>query len=887
VPAYYDDGLVNGHAVAFLYAPTSCGSPTSCSGALTAGFANYGLVSPNPCGPWITSVTPTPPSLNYIESGIVDLSSCRNGFFKNVQAKRYWHGSYGYLSASGNSILTAACADMSKFYGPQLSPDRTKYLTQNWQYDYADGSPHGYLHWTANVSVDPNSGVKSGSRNINDGTVGGSAFQSTSAWAAYWTYAEVLDYFLSAPTGYTSVTFSGGTTWTYYTTQTVDGVATQVVAVIITWDGVGNFVRDTYGWIGASADTWGVLYHETAAVTNTDLACSMTSYEPALTNAYGAPGTATSHCWLSNPNPDSTPYNDAISLAKLWDLGDDLLYPFRLDSNYYLAPLVTRNEYQTAQAPTLGGFATPVWNWTTNSYPAQTYVDLNAAIYDGSILGAPLPAGYGWRVAGGEVFYNGIMDFRHANYQQCPAPASDWEINSYGLRTPHELPKNCPQWTADLDVINQTFPPGKCAIFTDAIYVQDWVEVADIWPSYNFARPAGADKFVYDETKPGGGNLVYQVVSGYVHGTGDTITHADFAGNALTAGALAVNYGDVWGGASVGGFYNITKTSDTTVLLGQKVFGLPTGWTSPSGDTAIAFGRLRWPNCPAILGRAAITMSGLTATFATAQPTFGMAPSGMEQVDVYDASMTLLVANATATRQTNSTFLLSTNYPTAAWVMIHGAANWYWDDAMPKGKALVLEFWFDYRAFGSPLTQPFSVYSGFSQTEVCAPFSPCSPRIVPLPDFPSNLALDYPYGSRWQACVVSHVNDPLWQPPHQPPAVFDPLLGETVPVLGWIEDDGTCANDDSTNKIYHYAQAPQVEPRLSLPSAGPSGTETAPALPTGISFGFLSPVNNSSGEVAYAPTGGTPSWAFHKALCDCVAGNGKFAIPYAAFTLFC
>jgi hypothetical protein len=483
--------------------------------------------------------------------------------------------------------------------------------------------------------------------------------------------------------------------------------------------------------------------------------------------------------------------------------------------------------------------------------------------------------------------------------------------------------------------------------------------------SYNFARPAGADRFIFDETTPAGVDKVFPYLSGYSAGTGDTIVLGnpailvvDVNGNSPGSSfddpgqlplAHPVDYietfgpggsptlptissGDVWGGQCVGGFYHVTRLTDSTVLLGAKVFNLPTGWTCPSGDETLAFGRLRFPDCPGILGRVAISAitnaspchltidaSPYLATNLTASP------ASSELVDLCAADMTVLASNVAVTRVGDTDYTVpnssSTAYATIAaakFIVVHGAPAYYWDDEMPKGHVLALEFGFDYRLkaetqrindlitacgnptahpefascdcspLGSMQTVPFSVYSSFTQTQLCVPWTQCGPRVAALADFPGSFPMDSQYGSRWQACVVSAVRDLLWQKPHVAMTPWtDPTTEETITTFAWSEDNGGCSPNTITPPVVYYAHAPMVEPLLYIPTAGLSGTEAAPALPAGAVVGFTSPVDHADSETLYAPgPGGWTPWGLHDALCSCV-GGGRFGGIYAAFTFEC
>jgi hypothetical protein len=297
--------------------------------------------------------------------------------------------------------------------------------------------------------------------------------------------------------------------------------------------------------------------------------------------------------------------------------------------------------------------------------------------------------------------------------------------------------------------------------------------------------------------------------------------------------------------------------------------------------------------------------------------------------------MTVLASNVEVTRVGDTDFTVpnsgSTAYATIAsakFVVVHGSPAYYWDDTMPKGHVLALEFSFDYRAkaeaqrikdliiacgdtgshpefivcdcspLGSIPTVPFSMYSAFTQTQLCVPWTQCGPRVAPMANFPAEFPMDSQYGSRWQACVVSAIRDLLWQKPHHPPTITDPVTETDSTKYAWLEDDGSCApnvtDETGATTIAYYAHAPMVEPFISLPGtdgwpgAGADGTEAAPTVPAGITVGFTSPVTNGDADTLYAPgPGGWTPWGLHDALCGCVGGSGRFSGTYAAFTFDC
>ena len=1025
VPAVHETTLVNGIPVHGLPSVLECGVTGSGHPAEWNG-TNFGD-SPGPHGPW-TLHLPLP-AQTFEQAGTVDLSTCRKRSFKNVQARRSWHGRYPFSYHAGQPNLRLACGG----YSPGLSFEPYTPGVEDLKYcslsvstvitvvsrdDEVPGAPAGTTARSSRtVSVDKTSGVISSSgsddygnwtdsggipRQLDDGGV-------VSLWLiglADWNFATAMGYFSAIITpgssSYDFVINSNGGSATINTGYS----AGQMVEEWSFSD--GSYYRALWGVL-AGGDPFHPVFVQTDVETMTMSPTSLSYSHTHTAGIFGHPVVESQTCAasLSGPNPSSYVYDDVRYLKSLWDLNDDILYPWRTDGNVGIAPLVTRNEVQhdvgiiantgyhvngTTLVTDFYGNAPGSVSTDPGQLPLadpQTYsetynqipwVDPNATLgCDGSILGAPLPAGYGWNADGTP---QGIFDFRHEVDDWCwpddfPEHAKFLDTFNYGARTPYYLPQNCSQWTSDFDALYAT--AGKFLFFNGRIsgssawtqidtplWIQDWKQAEDTWPSYNFARPAGADRFVFDETTPSWLDKVFQYLSGYSTGTGDTIILGnapilvvDLNGNSPLSsfddpGQLPLEDGvhhpvdyietwgpggsatlptigstEVWGGQSVGGFYHVTRLSDTSVLLGVKVFDVPTGWLCPSGDMDTAFGPLRFPDCPGILGRVAINSISLDvppfcflniesspylATKITASPSYS------EQVDFLEADGTVLVANQAVTRVNNSQFTVPNSGATAyaiiaeaKFIVVHGAAAYYWDDTTPKGNLLTAEFKFDYRLraetqrinemvatwpagypdcdcspLGSTQTVPFSEYSDFILTQTCVPFTQCGPRVPPMPAFPSSFPLDSQHGSRWQACVISAVYDLLWQKPHVPPGFIDPLTEVEVTTFAWAEDDGTGQTNTVAPTVAFFAHGPLVEPFLYMPTAGLSGTEAAPSLLAGMTIGFTSPATNSDSQTLGAPSpGGWVPWGLHQNLCGCVGAGGRFSGIYAAFTLDC
>jgi len=517
-----------------------------------------------------------------------------------------------------------------------------------------------------------------------------------------------------------------------------------------------------------------------------------------------------------------------------------------------------------------------------------------------------------------------------------------WGMNvvTFNSNSGCQLPLNATQWTNYFQSVNK--PQGAWIFYNDrrtdyfglgcvssegvsgagdsqALWACKYAESLEHWPSQNFAMPAGDAKFWFDE------DFVFCAVNASGSGEGSTWTLT----NPITGLAPddSTDFSGLWGGPVVGGFYNIAGYSAGTLTLGAKIYDAPSNWTSKSNsDEASCFGKLRWDTRPALLGRVAITsdIAGTTMTFAIAQPAFGMnASTHEEQIDLYSSEMILLAENVIAARISDTQFSIPSVQTSAAFATIHGAAKWYVNDSSPKGDYVLLEWLADFRTFGeftrlsaindcsgAPVTglptanagggpvTPGTQFAAFSQTPGCLPFAPCAPKVVCISpngetfangvtyDFPAEFVSDEQYGSKWWAFVQSTMTDLSWQRPHRP-CNIKPCAIWTMDTGSCSADtDGSCPGDDdyvpgeSEPPEYFFGHAPQVEARVAIPdNYGDAQNESTPSLPDGIQIGWLSPVDHSSGDVAYppeppgaeqdrgVPASAATAWDLHSAIC--------------------
>lgn len=635
-------------------------------------------------------------------------------------------------------------------------------------------------------------------------------------------------------------------------------------------------------------------------------------------------------------------------------------------------------------------FATGAYSVVSGSLPPGITLDPNTgAIYGtvGTITDPPVPWGVDIQVEGTPLYTGDIIgapmslteikwnffDFGFVDVKGClwtnpeteQTAFSSWNygfgmnVSTYNAQlTDGQLPVTSTHWPRNLETwyfgggaweaFNQQTTAG---IFgTDfhsgdgRVWGQKWAEILDMWPMQNFGRPAGADKFVYLERDADSPVVGITSLAGGSDPdfSGATFTAVDYLGNPKTINDPS----GVWGGPAVKGFYSIT-VAGSTVTLGAKVFDLPSNWASAVMDDEVCFGRLRFPTCPSLLGRAGITgdILGTTFEFDEGQPAFGMASAThQESVDLYDVNWAL-ISTQTATRVDDNHFTVPAASIGAVWAIIHGNPNpWYMNNSYPQGNFATLEWAWDWRTNryvtaltgvldcnGSQVSLPTAnnQFTSFTQTPHCLPFTPCSPRVVcfspngenfkngiTLP-FPGDFVFDTNYGSKWQAAVMGTMTDLLAQTPHQPLAGIDPfteLPFDDGSHIVLTQDDGTCHENttdfESGNLTLYYPHLPLVECILSAPGNYGMGQNETPNISAltaaGIIIGWLSPVDNTGVDVAYPPQYGngqyfigfnadaTPAstdtpWALHQRFCTAIGIDSmcRFKQIYAQDAIGC
>jgi len=551
----------------------------------------------------------------------------------------------------------------------------------------------------------------------------------------------------------------------------------------------------------------------------------------------------------------------------------------------------------------------------------------------GLILGMPMPTALldpnsYWYISGYNPPRNGtwenFFDFRAQVWRACTFTGDcgdgvdiyaygygEWLYDAIG-RTGAQLPHCATQWTNNLDAISKRpyawlvqaesqplvfeppIPPpgydGECnsidwhANRADALWAQKCCEIVELWPSQNFFRPAGNDRFAPDE------NAVYCID----HWVGDTAYFLSDPANIHTGDFVGVS-----NNGYVGVFPVSVDHAGLNISLGSQLYPLPTGFALPSGDTGTAMWKVRFPSAPPILGRdaiASLTPSGGNTIITLSSPEVNLMTG--DTIDIcsttitYDAkgnrvseTMAALQSAVAVNRTDDTHFTVGVAIGLlagAAYICSHSSSSssssslWYWDDNGRKGDFAALQWLYDYRTNaeasrlsgvtgcnghtppdgtpanawppGGPFTTPnggFTVCTplpatcsannslswtsdGF-QAQGSIRFTPCCYGVVAITpngeSWNNGVVIPFPanfnFDDRYGARWQAEIEQAMQDLLWQAPHTPCNLGSHDT----WNEDDGTCkcqtpCENSNGGLDIYYAHAPFVEARISLPGNG-------------------------------------------------------------------
>lgn len=377
----------------------------------------------------------------FTETGTIDLGAKRPIGFKNVQARKAWHGRFGFLNKD-KCLAVDPTAPSVKYRRVR----REATLSGNCWTFVPNTATHTYsLTVLREYEVDRDSGVvtERAWTETADPSVDCLDYADEMGWlksmarldyeCGHFTAADAdalatIAYYGGYPDG--EIVFEGLNTGLRVARSVSDTVLTYVVSYDSARD--DNVVKP---------DPYPITWEKTVTVT------------------------------LSQPYEASDVQDDIGSLLALWDLSDDAQYPWRTDNHQTIAPMVRRDEVSAAVSP--------------DRFEAQGWVDQNKD-YTGAVIGQPNAAGYrGWWQA---QHWNEVWN------------GEDWELDSFGAWVPSYLPQNATEWSTKNEAANVFWPGASTEYVLNGIcYAQKWAQVILPRQAYDYTRPNLRDRYLVDE----------------------------------------------------------------------------------------------------------------------------------------------------------------------------------------------------------------------------------------------------------------------------------------------------------------------------------------------------------------------------------------------------
>ena len=482
---------------------------------------------------------------------------------------------------------------------------------------------------------------------------------------------------------------------------------------------------------------------------------------------------------------------DAEELLGEWDLSDDAQYPWRTDAKTWLQPLVSRDA-----APT-----SPLLDWSMNADCEFR----NEVYYSGEIRGTPLPAGYGRH-----------FNFWHINW----IAASYFSIcsaceESYGAESPTEIPPTATQWT-DLFDGQAAFGPGAHLIqgfytgygdvapfiTSDVVYAQKWAETLEAWPSINFSRACGRDRYLFDETDVACGSI-----------TGTDLTLTEEPDTAFSAGDKV---------ATPDGVFEIVSGSGSAYVVSAKLYDTPV--------TCDGISKLRFPSARAICSTLAATAVQTSPGLITVTtPSKHWLKAGGSEQDTITFTGIGGLTTAACTVVDDTTFTVSgtlTTSPSTGTISQGATPEEIAFDTTCTTHNFIHSTWLRNRDV--PIATAAEAEYQLEPTSRHPTVLYCTPNGETFPHGQAfdwgDINADQCYGEEWHCTFTQAVPDPFWQADHYP------CGGSGT----WTEASQPCETLDAN----HYAYPPLVEPRLVKPAGAPDLPVTlhvAPYMPGNVS----------------------------------------------------
>ena len=369
--------------------------------------------------------------------GTHDFGLCHNAGWKAVRASKIWQGCYGF-----DAPATPDCNNFSDTKYRQVIKSATGTLT------YSTGTVTSTAAIT--TTVHPHTGEL---------TTSGCSTSDPLLWTFVAKGVEIPPVYV--PIGASEICATAINSWA------TDGVMQGVNGGPNSADNTGIYdMLWRYFPDGGFSIDIGADY--------INITASQSSSAP---DGSGAAGLSLS-IELSEEYPLSDCIAEAEGLLGSWPLADDAVYPWRMDTNCMLVPLVTWNETDGTPAVPMEllGYRDETLNLLYLKDPCPTASASQLEL----LLGNPLPAGYG----------------PHCSFDPITAKGN---CNN-GLIAAYQnamLPDTATWWDNTPDM-----PDGAFGMLVGGsiVIVQKWAGTKPVTPSINFFRPCGADRDVPEFT---------------------------------------------------------------------------------------------------------------------------------------------------------------------------------------------------------------------------------------------------------------------------------------------------------------------------------------------------------------------------------------------------
>ena len=801
--------------------------------------------------------------------------------FKKVFANKFWHGKSSYTSNIWQAVnkMDWCCSCKEHVYDP--TPESTHYLQITGSATYAAT----YTNTTTGTPVITTSNSEAYSTSTIDRYSGKAVTFCSSGSSDIYVLHEAVDLIslgegnvqqleqtycswlvgLGDLSTFASYSITGGinTGWVI-TTYTDYSYADPLIGVQIS-----NVLRINFGQ-NISLDQFEVRYSTSGTLYYDQV--THIEYNYTATNirynawAHGSTGGYNTYVeWNFNGNLSksytSADVNaDVATLLDQIDLGDESLN-WRTDTDTTQGPLVTYNEI---------GNTPYLWVCDPRDY----------GFWDGNIQGKLTPLGYA-----------PFWDATHINFKICDNGISIVKYpESYGAHAPGIIPQ-ATQWLNKLQRSNLPDSTGGNAanffhtygsnisnidglIINNTMWGWKGCELLLDKPSFDFARPYGADRFQVET----GSNV------NCIYSASGNILNLDDQGSAtlLNTGDKAFVFGTSES-PDINGAWTITKDSDYQITLNTclATASLYTQLPFKDGGTGM-IGKLKWFDiAPGIGGRIDIDSISNTnpITCSLADPCNLIVGDSVTINGALGSIRSLLNGNFTVTGIIDDkNIILNINgigqsyVETTGQIRSTGATDWAYNDTGTKGEYVVKEWSTNHRdvaeytrlnlqsaSFGAgrlcndssslcgtmgtiafPRINSNNCGMDQSVTNIVAnPFclinTPCKPAVAyisnrnePLLDqkyttrkhnFTWTL-IDNPYSNSWFGNIIQYDQDYLFQA--DPCICTDEDFGIVLGIhktcnCAILEDVGGCSGNTTLPCRKYYPHSTPVEPRTTLP----------------------------------------------------------------------